>query len=183
MKKIKFLASLMLMFACVNFSSCSSDSDDNDEPASESLEGTWVCIQSDYIHHSSHDDEISESGIELGDVLICFNSDFTSADKLMSGKKCFWVSEDAYASNPSKYTVNKWNEEIIWYHGDQEFEPLYTLKGNVLTIFDCDMDRFVGNIKINGSEMTYTYRYQVWTYGNEEMDKEFETHVAKFRKK
>lgn len=119
-------------------------------------------------------------GFEVGSALVFFNSPFTSADKKISGNKCFIVYD---GENVNDYTISAWDNAVEWYEGDQEFEPVYTLKGKNLTIMECDLDRYVGTIAINGNEMTFTYKYQNWNYDSGTMTSESKTYVSTFRKK
>lgn len=61
-------------------------------------------------------------------------------------------------------TVESWDESCyIDNDGDLVFRgEIWTLKGNVLTIIEADLDRFVGTVEINGDELTYNYKYEAW---------------------
>lgn len=168
MKKIKFLAFVLFaVLACVSFSSCSDD--DKDEPSSgfsSEILGTWQCVESDYLGYSGDDDEI---GFKKGEHLIFFNGNGKTDDNLLSGKKCFIL----YGSeNPKGYTESSWEE------GDD----LYTLNQNKLTVFESDLDRFVGTVTIKDGEMTFTYKYQNWNYDLGQMTGESKQYTSKFRK-
>lgn len=177
MKKFKFQTFLLAaMFMCLGFASCSDD--DKDEPDSEDVTeiiGTWKCVESNFIDIDSD----SEKGFEVGDAFVFFKSDFKAADHLISGKKCFVVDNN---DNLSQYTEAKWDDMVSWDEGSQEFEEVYTLTGNKLTVMECDLDRYVGTISIKGNEMIYTYKYQNWNYDKKTMTSESKQYVAKFHK-
>lgn len=60
----------------------------------------------------------------------------------------------------------------------------WILKGNELTVMECDLDRWIGIITVNGNEMTFTYKYQNWHYDSGTMTEESkETYVSTFKKK
>lgn len=167
MKKFQFLAlSLFAVFVCVSFASCSDD--DKDEPTAD-IVGTWECITGED-HGAGYDGEDFEKGTLL---------------KLLKGDKCFIGyngSFEIYNPDTDRWetvtnpTENQWGDE------DGEGDKWY-LKGNVLTVVESDLDRYVGTINVNGNEMTFTYKYQNWNYDSGTMTSESETYVSKFRKK
>ena len=172
MKKLKFFAFALLgLYVCFNFSSCNND--DKDEPYQD-LSGVWICTQ------------VNDSQSWLGGVgsgLIFFNDSFTSDDKLISGNKCFRIRDDAENKYPS-YTLQRWNSRVTGHGKDQEFPEVYILRGNKLTIMECDLDRTVGTISINDNTMIYTYKYQNWNYNSGTMTSEDPTtYISTFQKK
>lgn len=173
MKIFKFLlCSLWAILGSMSFVACGSD--DKDEPSSSmNIVGTWVCVE------TNNDINGEDQGLSVGEALIFFDSQFTSNDKKFSGKKCFIVYGSD--SNLNEYTVSKWDSMIDTY--DDEFEPIYQLEGNKLTIMECDLDRYVGTITQDGDELTFTYKYQDWNYDDWKMVSESkETYVSKFKR-
>lgn len=180
MRVFKFFAFALLgVLACVSFASCS---DDDDKNLSEELLGTWVCVESTYTNPTYR----NENGFAVNDALIFFDGYFKSEDKLTSalaGKKCFDVHGDA-ADDLSEYTELKWNQMVEWYGDEQEFEPIYQVSGNTLSIIECDLDRYVGTFSVSGDELVFTYKYQNWKYETGVMvDESEETYVSKFVRK
>lgn len=174
------MAVLFAAFASVGFCSCSND----DEPKSDTdILGTWICVE-------SSDSEIAHGeGFHVNDALVFFNSTFTSSDQKISGKKCFverFGSRDLQKDEIDKLlkelTVSKWDSEVEGVDEYQDFGWTYNLNGKSLTIEECDLDRYVGSISINGDELTYTYTYQNWNYDDNSMTEESETYVSKFIK-
>lgn len=160
MKKFKFLAfALFAVLTCVSFASCSDD--DKDEPSSgyaNEILGTWQCV------------ETSNSGFRKGSHLVFFDGKGKTDDNLLSGKKCFILYDPD--DDPKNFPESNWEE------GDD----LYTLNGNNLTLFESDLDRFIGTITIKDGEMTFTYKYQDWKYDLGQMVSESEERTSKFRK-
>lgn len=179
MNKLKFLVgALITVLASVNCISCSDD--DQNGSATTDLSGIWRCVETNYVEDDSGYSS-SEKGFLKGTSLIFFNGEFKSADGMISGKKCFIV--DAQESdNLTNYTELAWNRDVDVTHSTQEFPEVYNLSGNNLTIMECDLDRFVGTISINGNEMTYTYKYQNWQYSTGLITSESKVYTSRFRK-
>ena len=177
MKKLYLIALLVTLSSSI-LSSCSN----NDEPSSSNVIGKWICVEStnDYETYAFQPDQ-GRNGI------VFFNGEFKSSDNLISGKKCFilndgkaYIEDEGYKSNPTELD---WNKNVYTYSdGEQEFDKIYILKGNSLTIVECDLDRLVGTISIDGNIMTYTYKYQNWNYDSQLMTSESETFISKFQK-
>lgn len=181
MKTFKFMTlAICTVLMSATISSCSSD----DGPSSSDVIGKWICIESSYDSNNYYD---YINAFEIGDGIIFFNGNFESDDKLIKGKKCFilnngtaYIEDEGEKSNP---TEADWNKNVIVYGpGDQEYSEIYTLNGSSLSIFECDLDRLVGSISIDGDIMTYTYKYQNWNSSSHEMKSESETFVSKFQK-
>lgn len=181
MKKFKFMTlAVCVVLTCVTLSSCSSD---DDEPSSDVI-GKWICIESSY---DSRDYDYYITAFEVEDGIIFFNGNFESDDKLIKGKKCFildngtaYIEDEGNKSNPTELD---WNKNVIDYGpGDQEYSEIYRLNGSSLSIFECDLDRLVGSISIDGDIMTYTYKFQNWNSSSQLLTYESETFVSKFQK-
>ena len=85
-----------------------------------------------------------------------------------------------YISNPTEYD---WNHNVYIEDGDYSFgDWVYILDGTSLTVLQCDLDRYVGTISLDGEIMTYTYKYQNWGTGTQLMGSEYGPFVAKFQK-
>lgn len=171
MKKLKYAAFAVLgLYACFNFTSCKKDT--KDEP-SQTLTGVWICTQVND----------PQAPLGIGSGLVFFNESFTSDDKLISGNKCFIIWNNA-ENNYSSYTLQEWNSQVEGHGKDQEFPEVYILKGNDLTIMECDLDRTVGTITIDGNTMIYTYKYQDWNYNSGTMTSEDPTtYISTYQKK
>lgn len=179
MNKFNYFAFALFMgLTCVGFTSCSDN--DKDEPSSNftsEILGTWQCVDSDYSRFTG---DYDDGGFSEGGHLIFFNGNFKSDDNLLAGKKCFILYHEV--NDLKDYTESSWDKEISGSGHEQEFAELYTLDGNNLIIYECDLDRFVGKIAIEDGEMTFTYKYQNWNYNLGQMISESKQHTSKFRK-
>ncbi len=191
MKNLKFLTSLFILtLVCITFTSCSDD--DKDNPSTANLEGVWICTESTY---NDGEDIPGSRPFSVGDGMKLMNQSFTSIDKLVSGKMCFLLYDgrwyDVEPDVTGEPTLKDWldyrwyieDEEELEFGYIEEFGYIYSLNGNKLSIMQCDLDRTVGTISIDGNTLTYTYTYQDWTYGPNIMVSESKTFISKFEKK
>lgn len=166
MKKLYYVAVAMLgLTACLNLSSCSDK--DKDEPQSNiDLTGIWVCTD-------SNETEEYSNGLK-GYGLVFFGNYFTSdINGGETAQKCIITYVGDEDINVLKnYTVSNW----------EGFGDGYILKGNNLTLFEGDWDRWIGTISINGDVMTFKFIYQDWIYDDTMKDQEPYDYVAKFQK-
>lgn len=176
MKKFHVLA-LLVLFICV-FVSCNND----DEPYNSDVLGKWICVETNDEYPNLH-----YYAFQVGDGFVFFDGEFK--DNLISGKKCFilydgqvYIDKNGgmYISNPTEYD---WNHNVYIEDGDYSFgDWVYILDGTSLTVLQCDLDRYVGTISLDGEIMTYTYKYQNWGAGTQLMGSEYGPFVAKFQK-
>lgn len=94
--------------------------------------------------------------------------------------------EENYGTDPNP-TESDWDDGIVDPFGDgnYSFDELYTLGGNKLSIFECDYDRYLGTISIEGNIMTFTYMYQNWRYidnTHQVLEEESGPYTVKFKK-
>lgn len=159
MKKFKFFAfALLAVLTSAIFASCS---DDDKDVSSNDIVGTWECVSGK--PHGAHETD-EESDFTKGTLL-----------KFLKGGKCFiGYGGDFYVSegDATDPTEDQW---------DPEGNETYTLKGNILTIIESDLDRYVGTIEVKDNVMTYNYTYQDYRSGK--MASESGPYVSTFKKK
>lgn len=169
---------LLAVVVSVNFCACSDDEEENVSPYSEDILGLWECIE-------------GSERLPVGTALKFFEGEFDESPYneggTLKGKKCMigWGGRFEYAGGATDPTETQWDESARSYDY-YEFPPLYTLSNNSLKIFECDYDRWIGTIAIEGDIMTYTYKYQDWIYlatDNQELVEETGPFVSIFQKK
>lgn len=134
-------------------------------------------------------------------VLLGFTSIACSSDKdeepaganIIGSWKCISESQSSETLESSNDFVK--GEVIQFLEGgrcllpwDEVSDPMdewssWSLKEDNLTIMESDLDRWIGKIKINGNEMTFTYKYQNWNYDSGTMTEEDPiTYISVFSK-
>lgn len=180
MKALRLIGmALLAVVVSVNFCACSDDEEENISSYSEDILGLWECIE-------------GSEGLPTGTVLKFFEGEFDESryneGGTLKGKKCmigwggsFELGEES-VTDP---TEAQW-DEFVRYYGDGEFFELYTLSNNSLSIFECDYDRWIGTITMEGDIMTFTFMYQDWIWyatDRQEFVKETGPYVSVFQKR
>ena len=173
MKTLRYFGlALLAIVLCINLSACSDDGETSSTP---NILGTWECIEGAYY-------------METGKIIKFLNGDFDESKYnkggTLKGKKCFFSNINNNDTN--NLTESQWNKEIIKDGDTFEFPELYTLKGNTLTLMECDYDRWIGTISIENDIMTYTYKYQNWRVIDSDkqiMEEEKGPFTVKFQKR
>lgn len=190
MKKLYFkLLAMMAVVMSMSFIACSDDNDDNPSKQEEEttttidILGLWKCTDGGNVDKDAYSDFAGRSPISTGDPIKFFSGDFSHGG--ISGKKVLIGLNGAFFEDPSitDPTEEQWNEEVDVISGDEwEFDEVYTLDGNNLTIIEDDLDRYVGTVSVEGSVMTFTYKYQIWSYDTGLMLGEIGPYTAKFQR-
>ena len=172
MKTLRFIGmALLAVVLSVSFSSCSDDDDDGSSYSVNDVTGVWQCV-------SQTGDENEYKFID-GDHIKFFSDDYVDVE--VPGKHCYinWI--DGWARLGSqKYTLEELKNLP---NPGKDNDTAYTVNGNVLTIMESDLDRWVGTIIIEGDVMTFSYTYQNWNADRKTMTEKFGPFTATFQKK
>ena len=184
MKAFRIAGMMMLaVISCLSFTACSDDEDGSNasSPYATEILGMWECIEGGY-------------RMDLKDRVKFFSGEFDEAQwnkgGTLKGKKCIHMSyghnsyEENYGVDPNP-TESDWDSHIIKVQGSYNFDDLYILSGNKLSIFECDYDRYLGTISIEGNIMTFTYMYQNWRCidnTHQVLEEESGPYTVKFKK-
>jgi len=189
MKAFRIAGMMMLaVISCLSFTACSGDEDGSNasSPYATEILGMWECIEGGY-------------RMDLKDRVKFFTGEFDEAQwnkgGTLKGKKCIHMSyehnsySENYGGDPMNPnpTESDWDDGIVDPFGDgnYSFDELYTLSGNKLSIFECDYDRYLGTISIEGNIMTFTYMYQNWRCidnTHQVLEEESGPYTVKFKK-
>ena len=128
---------MVLFMGSVVFSSCGGDDDDDNSQSSQTIQSMWKCVST--THTEIDNPENHGLGFDVGARIKLIEDGICFID--YNGKG-FELPGGGHKENPTK---QDWNLE----DGDKWF-----LKGNILSIMESDLDRWVGTVSINGNEMT-----------------------------
>lgn len=181
MKTLRFVGTALLaVVLCVNFAACS---DDDGEKgllySSNDVIGVWQCV-------SQTGDDCLDKFIP-GDIIKFFDSEYVEPydpnyPQVVFGKNYYinWVNGWHRLDNYTEYTLEEMmsmtEDDFVWCDA-------YAVEGNTLTLYDSDLDRYIGIIVIEGNTMTYSYIYQNWNADSEAITEEFGPFTATFQKK
>ena len=177
MKTLRFIGmALLAVVLSVSFSSCSDDDDDDGSSYSvNDVTGVWQCV-------SQTGDENEYKFID-GDHIKFFSDDYVGEEDVpeVTGKNCYinWIDGQARQGS-QKYTLEELKNLP---NPGEDNGTAYTVNGNVLTIMESDLDRWVGTIIIEGDVMTFSYTYQNWNADRKTMTEKFGPFTATFQKK
>lgn len=170
MKTLRFIGmALLAVVLSVSFSSCSDD--DGSSYSVNDVTGVWQCVsQTGYQNKYKFID---------GDHIKFFSDDYVDVE--VTGKHCYinWI--DGWAREGSQeYTLEELKKLP---HPREDNGTAYTVNGNVLTIMESDLDRWVGTIIIEGDVMTFSYTYENWNFDRKTITEKFGPFTATFQKK
>ena len=178
MKTLRFIGvALLAVVLSVNLASCSDD-DEEENGSSYSVNdviGVWQCV--------SQTGNENEYKFIDGDHIKFFSNDYVEEEDVpeVTGKNCYINWKDGWRREGSQeYTLEEMKNLP---NPGEDNDIAYTVNGNVLSIMESDLDRWVGTIVIEGDVMTFSYTYQNWNADRKTMTEEFGPFTATFQKK